>query len=156
MGCLQTSSTHEIILDKFMTYFFASNHIFPSSLGKSGMIRSSAKNKPCSRRSCRLVSNGLNFPLSFSSPTTRAMNLIPSASSLSLYSRWGSLVIRHIGVVRGSTIGYLMGLETHHELQVGICSAKRTNAHPEWFELPLRLHTLRRNDKPDIFFRCAQ
>lgn len=92
------------------TYFLASNHFEPSNRGRRGITRSSARNMAFSFNSSRRASNALNFPLSFSTPTTLDMNLMPCRSRRSLYSRWGSLVIRHTPDVRGSTTGYFRGL----------------------------------------------
>ena len=92
------------------TYFFALKKAFPRSFGNSGITRSSAKNKPFSFKSILRASNGLNFPLSFSTPTVLEINLMLCDSNRSLYSRCGSFVIKHIGVVRGSISGWDNGL----------------------------------------------
>lgn len=96
--------------DARATHFLASNHLLPKSPGNKGMTRSSARNIPFSLSSIRLASKGLNFPLNFVMPTTRDINLIPLDSKRSLYSRWGSFVIKQIGDVRGSTSGCTIGL----------------------------------------------
>jgi hypothetical protein len=92
------------------THFFAVKNIFPSRRGRRGMIRSSARKSAFSRSRARRASNDLNFPLSFSMPTTRLMNRTPACSRRSLYSRCGSFVMRQIADERGSTRGYLIGL----------------------------------------------
>ena len=109
MGCLEYFRLEETE-KKIYTHFFASNHLEPNNFGNNGMIRSSAKNRPFSFRSILLASYALNFPFNFSTPTTLEMNLILCVSRRSLYCRWGSLVNRHMDVVRGSTKGWTMGL----------------------------------------------
>ena len=111
IGCLRRDQ----IINSYMlrtAYFFAVKNIFPRRRGRSGMTRSSARKSPFSRSSARRASNGLNFPFSFSTPTTRLMNLTPACSRRSLYSRCGSLVMRQTAESRGSTRGYLTGLST--------------------------------------------
>jgi hypothetical protein len=87
------------------TYFLALKKAFPRSFGSNGITRSSARNKPFSLRSILRASKGLNFPLSFWTPTTFEINLMLLDSNRSLYSLCGSFVIKHIGVVRGSISG---------------------------------------------------
>lgn len=93
-----------------LAYFFASNHLLPNNPGRSGTTLSSARNMPFSLSSILRASKGLNLPLSFVIPITREINLIPCDSSSSLYSRWGSFVIRHTAFVRGSMSGCSIGL----------------------------------------------
>lgn len=94
------------------THFFAAKNAFPSRRGRRGMTRSSARKSAFSRSRARRASNDLNFPLSFSTPTTRLTNRTPAFSRRSLYSRCGSFVMRQIADERGSTRGYLIGLST--------------------------------------------
>ena len=96
----------------YAAHFFALKKIFPSNLGSSGTTLSSARKRPFSFSSKRRASNGFHFPFRCRMSTTREMNLIPSRAMRSLYSRWGSFTMRQTGLVRGSTIGCLTGLES--------------------------------------------
>lgn len=99
---------------KAPTYFFAWKNALPSSLGRRGTTRSSARKSPFSRRSIRRASKGFHLPLSFSMPTTRETNLTLFSASRSLYSRCGSLVIRQMPELRGSMSGWASAL--YHSL----------------------------------------
>lgn len=77
-----------------MGCFLASKKILPSSLGMDGMILASHKKISCAFINARRASNGLCFPLSFSRPTTRSINLMLCAARRSLYSRCGFLTNR--------------------------------------------------------------
>lgn len=110
IGCLLNitiKSETEINID---THFFALNHSFPNNLGSRGITRSSARKRPFSLNNRRRASNPLNLPFNFSIPTTLEINLMLLASRRSLYSRWGSFVIKHTAVSRGSTRGCSRGL----------------------------------------------
>jgi hypothetical protein len=114
IGCLHTRARKEIFQSNIaIAHFFAWKNFLPRSPGSSGTTRSSARKRPFSCKSSRRASNGLNLPFSFVMPTTRLINLMPCDSRRSLYSRWGSLVIKHTGVVRGSTRGCLIGLRIY-------------------------------------------
>ena len=93
------------------TCFLASKNFLPRRPGSNGTTRSSARKRSFSLRSKRRASKGLNLPFSFVTPTTREMNLMLFASSRSLYSLCGSLVMRQTGEVRGSTRGCARGLQ---------------------------------------------
>ena len=111
IGCLVDRSVIGINQGKLLpSHFFASNHLLPKIPGNNGTTRSSARNIPFSFSNIRRASKGLNLPLSFVIPITREINLIPFDSIRSLYSRWGSFVIRHIEDVRGSTREWTIGL----------------------------------------------
>src|ERR1700685_3401661 len=77
IGCLDDRLAHKPIRKKKtvrIAYFFASNHLSPSSPGSSDTTLSSARNIPFSLSSILRASNGLNLPLNFVTPTTREIN----------------------------------------------------------------------------------
>lgn len=137
------------------TNFFAVKNIFPSRRGRRGMTRSSARKSVFSRSKARRASNDLNFPLSFSIPTTRLINRTPASSRRSLYSRCGSLVMRQTADVRGSTRGYFIGLSDHTACKLGR-NARHFNAHFMGFQLCLSVNFLYSNLKPDILFLSGE
>ena len=119
------------------------------------MTRSSARKSAFSRSKARRASNDLNFPLSFSIPTTRLINRTPVSSRRSLYSRCGSLVIRQMADVRGSTRGYFIGLSDHTACELRRKS-RRYDAHFMGFQLCLSVNLLYSNLKPDILFLSGE
>lgn len=117
------------------------------------MILSSARNIPFSLSSIRRASYGLNLPLSFDIPTTLDMNLIPFPSNKSLYSRCGSFVIKHIGVVLGSTSGCLIGLGWQ---SAPVFTKRSHHIHFHWLYLVRRRHFFNRYNEPDILLFAWQ
>ena len=130
-------------------------NIFPRRRGRRGMTRSSARKSAFSRSKARRASNDLNFPLSFSIPTTRLINRTPASSRRSLYSRCGSLVIRQMDDVRGSTRGYFIGLSNHTS-----CKRRRKSryfdAHSMGFQLCLSVNLLYSNLEPDTLLLSGE
>jgi hypothetical protein len=160
MGCLNTDhqvgSGRELLRAEWKdTNFFAVKNIFPSRRGRRGMTRSSARKSAFSRSKARRASNDLNFPLSFSIPTTRLINWTPASSRRSLYSRCGSLVMRQMADVRGSTRGYFIGLSDHTACKLRRKS-RRFDAHFMGFQFCLSVNLLYSNLKPDILFLSGQ
>ena len=131
IGCLSPMHELERCKASIKAYFLALNHFEPRRRGKSGMTRSSARNMPFSLRRSRRASYALNFPFNFSSPTTRDMNLMLCRSRRSLYSRCGSLVIKHTPDVRGSTRVCFRGLNKGDELSQH--PKKTAHGHPDRF-----------------------
>lgn len=157
MGCLNTTehqvrSGRELLRNSLLsgkTNFFAVKNIFPSRRGRRGMTRSSARKSAFSRSKARRASNDLNFPFSFSIPTTRLINRTPAFSRRSLYSRCGSLVMRQTADVRGSTKGYFIGLSDDTECKLRRKS-RHFDAHFMGFQLCPSVNLLYSNLKPDI------
>ncbi len=89
------------------THFFASNQYFPNSFGIISMTLSSHRNVSCSATNLRFASYGACLPFNFSTPTTRAMNLmsLDGEARRSLYCLCGVLEMRQTEVVGGGGRG---------------------------------------------------
>lgn len=95
IGCLHGGSAHDLNYKSCSsTHFLASKKILPNNFGIDGMILASHKKISWAFINARRASNGLCFPRSLSSPTTRSTNLMLCAARRSLYSRWGFLTKR--------------------------------------------------------------
>jgi hypothetical protein len=149
MGCLQRIIIKSTKEEFNSTHFLASNHFEPSNGGSNGMTRSSAKNIPVSLRSNLRASKDLNFPFSFATPTTLEINLMPWDWRRSLYSRWGSLVIRQTALVRGSTMGCTIGLLTTY-FYCSIFKNRMRNVHLVRFYFQLGMNFLYGHHKPNV------